>query len=178
MGAGRREMAEAFAEWNYIPVDIDGGALPDRMTGVIFSNEFFDALPVDAVIYRQGEFREQRVALQDGVFLWQTAGVVDPDAEAYLRRYYLPPEEGRWYEVNREALTWMERMSAVLTKGSVLTIDYGFTRAESVRFAAGTLMGYRRHTAREDVLTEPGTRDITAHVNFTALEGKRWRVMV
>jgi SAM-dependent MidA family methyltransferase len=31
-------------------------------------------------------------------------------------------------------------------------------------------MGYRRHTAREDVLTEPGARDITAHVNFTALE--------
>ena len=51
-----------------------------------------------------------------------------------------------------------------------MTIDYGFTRAESVRFAAGTLMGYRRHTAREDVLSDPGVRDITAHVNFTALE--------
>ena len=31
-------------------------------------------------------------------------------------------------------------------------------------------MGYRRHTAREDVLADPGERDITAHVNFTALE--------
>ena len=31
-------------------------------------------------------------------------------------------------------------------------------------------MSYRRHTAREDVLEEPGERDITAHVNFTALE--------
>ena len=31
-------------------------------------------------------------------------------------------------------------------------------------------MGYRRHTAREDVLDDPGERDITAHVNFTALE--------
>jgi SAM-dependent MidA family methyltransferase len=31
-------------------------------------------------------------------------------------------------------------------------------------------MGYRRHTAREDVLEQPGERDITAHVNFTALE--------
>ena len=55
----------------------------------------------------------------------------------------------------------------------MLTIDYGFTRAESVRFPAGTLMGYRRHTAREDVLTDPGERDITAHVNFTALEETR-----
>jgi SAM-dependent MidA family methyltransferase len=31
-------------------------------------------------------------------------------------------------------------------------------------------MGYRRHTARENVLEDPGARDITAHVNFTALE--------
>jgi SAM-dependent MidA family methyltransferase len=31
-------------------------------------------------------------------------------------------------------------------------------------------MGYRRHTAREDVLADPGERDITSHVNFTALE--------
>ena len=49
-------------------------------------------------------------------------------------------------------------------------LDYGYTRAESIRFPAGTLMGYRRHTAREDVLTDPGLRDITAHVNFTAIE--------
>ncbi len=172
LGAGRREMTESFSQWNYVPVDIDGGEVPDGLTGVIFSNEFFDALPVDAVIYEDGVFREQRVGLTGEVFHWQTAGVVDAEAEEYLRRYYPAPEEGRWYEVNLAALAWMERIAAKLTKGSVLTIDYGFTRAESVRFPGGTLMGYRRHTAREDVLTEPGMRDITAHVNFTALEEK------
>ena len=72
--------------------------------------------------------------------------------------------------MNLEALAWLQRMAAALTKGYVLSVDYGFTRAESVRFPAGTLMGYRRHTAREDVLAEAGLRDITAHVNFTALE--------
>jgi SAM-dependent MidA family methyltransferase len=170
LGAGRREMAEAFAEWNYVPVDIDSGAMPDRMTGVVFSNEFFDALPVDAAIYRDGTFREQRVALRDGAFRWHTADAVSAEAEEYLRRYYLPPEEGRWYEVNLAALAWLKQIAAKLTRGCVLSIDYGFTRAESVRFPAGTLMGYRRHTAREDVLTGAGLRDITAHVNFTALE--------
>ena len=34
-------------------------------------------------------------------------------------------------------------------------------------------MGYRRHTAREDVLEDPGERDITAHVNFTRAGGAR-----
>mgnify|MGYP001764536196 CR=1 FL=1 len=31
-------------------------------------------------------------------------------------------------------------------------------------------MGYHRHRAQEEVLAEPGCRDITAHVCFTALE--------
>ena len=58
MGAGRREMAEAFAGWNYVPVDIDSNALPENIVGVVFSNEFFDALPVDAVVYQNGAFHE------------------------------------------------------------------------------------------------------------------------
>ena len=170
VGAGRREMADAFAEWNYLPVDIDSGAMPEHLVGVVFSNEFFDALPVDAALYQNGVFHQQRVALAGGAFCWHTGEVVDAAADHYLRRYYLPPEEGRWYEVNLEALAWLQRMAAALTKGYVLSVDYGFTRAESVRFPAGTLMGYRRHTARQDVLAEAGLRDITAHVNFTALE--------
>ena len=170
LGAGRREMAEAFAEFHYVPVDLDDGKLPEQFQGVVFSNEFFDALPVDAVVYRDGAFREQRVTMENGAFRWQTGEVVGDESDAYLRRYYPAAEEGRWYEVNLEALRWIERIANSLIKGYVLTIDYGYTRAESVRFAAGTLMGYRRHTAREDVLTDPGVRDITAHVNFTAME--------
>jgi SAM-dependent MidA family methyltransferase len=78
-------------------------------------------------------------------------------------------------EVNLDALAWMERIAGSLDRGFVLTIDYGYTRRESVRFRSGTLMSYRRHTALEDVLEDPGGRDITAHVPFTALEehGKR-----
>ncbi len=170
VGAGRREMADAFAEWNYVPVDIDSGAMPQNFVGVVFSNEFFDALPVDAALYQNGAFHNQRVALTGGAFSWHTGEVVGEAAHHYLRRYYLPPEEGRWYEVNLQAISWLQRMAAALSKGYVLSIDYGFTRAESLRFPAGTLMGYRRHTAREDVLTDAGLRDITAHVNFTALQ--------
>jgi SAM-dependent MidA family methyltransferase len=170
LGAGRREMAEAFAEWNYLPVDVDAGNLPEQFTGIVFSNEFFDALPVDAVIFREGEFHVQRVAFHEGAFFWVTGEAVDEEAHRYLHDFYPAAEEDRWYEVNLEALRWMRRIAAALTKGYVLTIDYGFTRAESVRFPAGTLMGYRRHTAQDDVLTDPGARDITAHVNFSALE--------
>jgi SAM-dependent MidA family methyltransferase len=170
LGAGRREMAEAFSEWPYIPVDLDSGRLPEKFCGVVFSNEFFDALPVEVAVYRDGAFLEQRVAFEDGRFRWRTGGAVREEVEQYLRRWFPPPEEGRWYEANLEALGWMERIACTLQSGYALTIDYGYTRAESVRFPAGTLMAYRRHMAREDVLEDPGERDITAHVNFTALE--------
>jgi SAM-dependent MidA family methyltransferase len=169
-GAGRREMAPYFSEWRYVPVDVDSGEFPAEFTGVVFSNEFFDALPVDAAIYKAGEYRQQLVSLRGDNFAWHTGPAVPDAAADYLGRYFSAPEEGRTYEIAFDALAWMERIARPLRRGFVFTIDYGYTRSESVRFPAGTLMGYRRHTAREDVLEQPGERDITSHVNFTALE--------
>jgi SAM-dependent MidA family methyltransferase len=170
LGAGRREMANNLSQWRYIPIDVDSGVLPASFRGVMFSNEFFDALPVEVSMYRGGAFREQLVGFADGVFRWATGDPVRAEVEHYLRSYFPPPEEDRWYEANLAALRWVERAAHILTHGYLLTIDYGFTRHEATRFPAGTLMGYRRHTARENVLEDPGDRDITAHVNFTALE--------
>ena len=170
LGAGRREMAPPFAEWRYVPIDVDAGALPVFVTGVVFSNEFFDALPVDVAVFTENEFRQELVAFSGGAFHWMPGPPVDPATEDYLRRYFPAHEPGRRYEVNLDALSWIERISRALRSGFVMSIDYGYTRAESVRFPAGTLMGYRRHAAREDVLADPGARDMTAHVNFTALE--------
>jgi SAM-dependent MidA family methyltransferase len=170
LGPGRREMAEAFSEWRYAAVDLDSNGMPEKFTGVVFSNEFFDALPVDVAVYREGAFREQRVGFDGRCFHWETADAAPEDVEHYLRAYFPPPEEGRWYEAGLEALRWMERIAHALEHGYLLTVDYGYTRAESIRFPSGTLMGYLRHTAREDVLSDPGARDITSHVNFTALE--------
>ena len=170
LGAGRGEMAGAFGEWRYVPVDIDGGEIPETIRGVVFCNEFFDALPVDVAVYQGGLFLEQRVGFADGRFRWQTGAASDEELAAYFRQYWAPPEEGRWYEASSNVPSWLERISAALDDGYLFTIDYGFTRPESIRFPAGTLMGYRRHTAHDDVLTDPGERDITAHVNFTALQ--------
>jgi SAM-dependent MidA family methyltransferase len=170
LGAGKREMAEAFAEWKYVPIDIDTDALPARFTGIVFSNEFFDALPVEVAVFREGAFYEQLVDLVEDRFTWVDGGEVRGEVSEYLRRYFPEPEEGRWYEANLEALAWLERIGKSLENGWILTIDYGITRAESVRFPAGTLMSYHRHTARENVLEDPGERDITAHAQFTALQ--------
>ena len=65
---------------------------------------------------------------------------VREEAADYLRRYFPPPAEGRSCEVNLEALAWIERIAPRWSAGYVLTIDYGYTRAEAMRFPAGTLM--------------------------------------
>jgi SAM-dependent MidA family methyltransferase len=173
LGAGRGEMAGAFSEWRYVPVDLavdlKQSAMPERFRGVVFANEFFDALPVEEVTFRDGCFRELRVACDDR-FVWVPGPPVREEVADYLRRYFPPPTEGALFEVNLDALAWLDRIAHALEAGYVFTIDYGYTRAESVRFPRGSLMSYRRHHADEDVLRDPGERDITAHVPFTALQ--------
>jgi SAM-dependent MidA family methyltransferase len=169
LGAGRGEMADALAEWRYVAVDLGRGEMPQQFCGVVLANEFFDALPVEAAEYRGGRFHELRVGWA-GRFVWTRGGPVREEAADYLGRYFPPPEEGTRFEINLEALAWLERIARALHPGFLLTIDYGYTRAEWPRFRQGTLMSYRRHQADEDVLDDPGGKDITAHVCFTALE--------
>jgi SAM-dependent MidA family methyltransferase len=170
LGAGRGEMREAFSEWRYVAVDVDSGALPDRFTGVVFANEFFDALPVDAAACRAGGFRQMLAGWSGDRFAWVEGGAVSPEAAVYIDRYLAPCEEGDLVEINLEGLDWIERIARSLERGFLFTIDYGYTRRERARFPQGTLMSYRRHIALEDVLSDPGERDITAHVSVTALE--------
>lgn len=169
LGAGRGEMADALSPFRYTPVDAERGSLPERVDGVIFANEFFDALPVSVAVRRAGEFREVRVTYRDGRLRFIEAGPPGERALDYLNRYYAAAENGSTIELHLRALEWMDRIARAL-RGYLLIIDYGYTAREWIRYSEGTLMSYHRHTAIEDVLADPGNRDITAHVPFTVLE--------
>lgn len=175
LGAGRGEMAEAFSEFRYVPVEWGRAEMPARFTGLVFANEFFDALPVHAARWSAGAWRERRVAFDGASFVWAEGGAVAPEADEYLRRYVPACEQGMLAEAGLDALEWLDAISARLERGRVLAIDYGCTSAELARFPRGTLMTYRRHTASADALLDPGERDITAHVNFSALEDRARR---
>jgi SAM-dependent MidA family methyltransferase len=66
----------------------------------------------------------------------------------------------------------MERAGRALQRGFVLSVDYGHEAQElfNERHMRGTLLAYSRHRAGEDFFTKPGEQDLTAHVNFSALE--------
>jgi len=66
---------------------------------------------------------------------------------------------------------WLRTVSALLKRGKILLIDYGYTDEEYFEVARpeGTLRGYRDHRLVEDVLLDPGEQDITAHVRWSML---------
>ena len=176
MGAGRRETLEqvrkALPGARSVGVDRAGGELPARLSGVIYSNELFDALPVHFVTRRDSEVVEILVDATDDGFRWVEDESSNPMLAEYVDRYAPALADGRKIETNLAALEELERIANALERGFVLTIDYGYTAEELARgrFPDGSLMSYQRHQAQEDVLREPGERDITSHVNFTALE--------
>jgi len=169
LGAGRRKWPSVLGVGVH-PIDIDSGNLPEKFRGVVFSNEFFDAC-------RWRWLCTAMARSASSAWRSKTGGSDGGQAARCAKKWSITCTAGSLRrkkadgtKPNLEALGWMERIGRALESGYALTVDYGYTRAESVRFPAGTLMAYRRHMAREDVLEDPGERDITAHVNFTALE--------
>lgn len=171
LGAGRgetrAEVRRCMPGLEWIPVEHGDRWPRERVTGVVFCNEFFDALPVDVVERRGGRWVEWGVTQSGGRFAWERIG-------ARGERHGLPRiGEGCRIETCDRHVEAVRRIASVLEEGWVLVIDYGYTRDELERhgrFPEGSLMGYSAHRADPDVLLEPGRRDITAHVNFDALE--------
>jgi SAM-dependent MidA family methyltransferase len=166
LGAGREELRPFLEPFGYEAVEIDRGALPSAMRGVIIANEFFDALPVDLAAKIGGAFRELRVSEQLALVPGER---VRGGVAAYLDRYWIAAPDGSRVEVNLAMLEWARRLAACLEEGELLAIDYGFTAAERPGYWHGTLMSYRKHAASAEILRDAGERDITAHVDFGAL---------
>ncbi|HXE75175.1 MAG TPA: SAM-dependent methyltransferase [Candidatus Xenobia bacterium] len=142
------------------------------IVGCIFSNELLDALPVHRVVQRSSGLRAIYVAA-DGDALREVEGeLASPALAQYWEKYGARLEEDQCAEINLEALEWLEKAAAALERGFLLTIDYGYRARELYGPAhrRGTLLAYHEHRAEENWLDSPGEQDLTAHVNFTALE--------
>ena len=132
--------------------------LPTALTGCVFSNEFFDALPVHRVVRRAGVLKEIYVNEN----FEETEGELQEPVEA-------PLGEGQIADINLEALHWIRRIAACLDRGYHLAIDYGYLRDEFYAQPRGTLMCYWHHQAVENPYIRIGEQDLTAHVNFSDL---------
>ncbi|MBA3974243.1 MAG: hypothetical protein C0504_08520 [Candidatus Solibacter sp.] len=169
-GAGRGGMEEFLDGFNYAAVDRDRDGAPRKFEGAVFSNELFDALAVDAAKRSQGVWRLMRVGMGDGGFVWTEGEELAGEWLEYaMRAGSFIEEEEAWIELPVELRRMLAQFDSRLVRGRIVAVDYGYTERELRRFAAGTLMAYRKHQASGEVLRNPGEQDITAHVPFTHL---------
>jgi SAM-dependent MidA family methyltransferase len=157
-----------------------GDRLPAPVRGIIFANELIDALPTHQVVMTADGLREVYVDL-DGERLVERLGPLStPAIGAYLERVDARVEVGARAEVNLNGLAWVREAASCLDRGFLVIIDYGHQAADlyAAHRAEGTLATFRRHRFDDrdpaspltpTWLVDPGSRDITSHVDFTGI---------
>ena len=138
---------------------------------LLFSNELPDAFPVRCFCWREGTLFERGVAVAGDHFVWQEHDIPISDPPVIAPILLKEWQEGYISEWNPGLDRWQQKVSKVVKRGFVFTNDYGYSQQEYYRSGRreGTLLAHIKQQTSDDVLTDPGSRDITAHVDFTAL---------
>lgn len=120
---------------------------------LLLANEFLDALPIRQFVRRGSGWAERYVA--DGAFTEQPAAALDRAAD-----------DGEVVEVDEVAITLTTALAERIAAqgGAALFIDYG----PATSAPGDSLQALRGGTAANP-LADPGSADLTAHVDFAAL---------
>ena len=140
---------------------------------VVFSNELFDAQPLRRFLFRDGNWRELGVRLNETTRTFAEVELGDAAADALV---FLPPvdetPEGYCFDAPRAAAELAARLAAQPWHGLFVAFDYGKSFAELAHSVpGGTARAYHRHTQSNDLLARPGEQDLTAHVCWDWLVG-------
>ena len=149
-----------------------GEKYPTAVVGCVLSNELVDAFPVHRFEIRDGALAEFFVRVdENGRFESVIGEPSTPELTQRLDNLDISLPDGTRGEINLQIGPWMKRVGEVLSKGFVLTIDYGYDAAElySLDRPAGTLSTYYKHTSGSSPYQWVGRQDITAHVDFTTI---------
>jgi SAM-dependent MidA family methyltransferase len=132
---------------------------------VVIGNEVLDAMPVQLLAFDGTRWNERGVVQHAGQLAFA-------DRPTDLR----PPVDARFApgsvtEIHPQAEAFIRTLAGKLQRGAAFFIDYGFPDHEYYhpQRDGGTLMCHRAHTADTDPLADVGDKDITAHVNFSAI---------
>jgi SAM-dependent MidA family methyltransferase len=171
-GAIRYEPVDLPAQLESIREHILAAPPSAAFVGTVIANEFVDALPVHRVICMNDQLRELYVDWRDERLVEVAGPLTDERLDRSFTQAGVSLAEGHRAEVNLRMLDWVDEVASSLNRGFVIVIDYGATTADLYDGSrpTGTIRAFSGNRVSADVLSEPGMRDITAHVDFDALE--------
>ena len=151
-----------------------------RISGLLVAYELFDALPVRALRFDGERLLERLVGLgREGseeagaCFEWKEGDCGDSTALLErLRSRGVVLRTGQLLEVRPGAHALALSLAQRISRGLLLVFDYG-APARALYGPArprGTLEAFQAHRVTRDVLADPGSRDLTAWVDFTEVE--------
>ncbi|MEM8825636.1 MAG: SAM-dependent methyltransferase [Pseudomonadota bacterium] len=122
--------------------------VPAGVPSIAIANEFFDALAIEQQVLVDETWKERRIGANGDLLRFDPAG-----------------DTIRECSPAREEIAAAIAARIVADGGAALIVDYGYANGET----GDTLQAIRRHEY-VDPLAHPGTADLTAHVDFVALE--------
>ena len=151
--------------------------LPESFDGAVIANEVLDVVPVHLLTFLEGWVFERGVVVgESGQFKWRDVPALPAQLAASVACIQAgfdnnTPPHDYLTEVAPAVDGLIKSLAAMLRRGTLLLVDYGFRRAEFYHPSrtTGTLMCHYRHYAHADPFYLPGLQDITAHVDFTSV---------
>jgi len=144
---------------------------------IVFSNELFDAMPIHRFGWdaKVKTWFEWGVGWKEDNFVWKRLSENQREPMPYPQ---LAPEllavlpDGFTTEICPTASAWWKEAASILDSGKLVAIDYGLRAEEFLtpERSHGTARAYFQHRVTADLLAHPGEQDLTAHVDFTALQ--------
>ncbi|QNG61231.1 SAM-dependent methyltransferase [Bacillus sp. PAMC26568] len=167
-----RELQVDQAESHAITVIPSIDKLSRPYSGIIFSNELFDAFPVEVIENRDSILYEVYITFnQNNDLVEKLMPLTNRKIIQYLKWQEIELLEGQRYEIPLKMLEYMDKLNECTERAVIVTVDYGYTNREWQHPARlkGSMRGYYRHQMMHP-LQHPFDMDITTHIHFDALE--------
>ncbi|MEW6600245.1 MAG: SAM-dependent methyltransferase, partial [Nitrospirota bacterium] len=118
------------------------------------------------------KLKEVYVTYNGREFVETLDDISSQDLVHYFRQHNIELQSGYRTEINLRIRKWLEDVNNSLSRGFLLTVDYGYSAREYYYEdrTKGTLLCYHMHLFNENPYQHIGEQDITSHVNYSSLK--------
>lgn len=137
----------------------------DSHPSIVFANEFLDVLPFRQYVKSGEKWMERCVGLDEtGNLIWLLSNNAIDDASLPIGHESEP--DGAVFEISTVRESHIATVAELISKsrGAALYIDYGHLKSGF----GDTFQALRQHS-QVDPLSDPGSADLTSHVDFDAI---------